>query len=96
MTLISLSDCCRLLTIDPKTLRRWLDLAHVPLLPHPTDARSKGITASQVCQIATAHRRRLADFPEAAPPPVPLVNARGILRRNNFDPPCQIPFPFNS
>ena len=72
MTLISLSDCCRLLTIDPKTLRRWLDLAHVPLLPHPTDARSKGITASQVCQIATAHRRRLADFPEAAPPPVPL------------------------
>ena len=24
------------------------------------------------------------------------VNARVILRRNNFDPPCQIPFPFTS
>ena len=42
MTLMSLSDCCRLLTIDPKTLRRWLDLAHVPFLAHPTDARIKG------------------------------------------------------
>jgi len=25
-----------------------------------------------------------------------IVNARVILRRNNFDPPCQIPFPFTS
>ena len=70
MTLMSLSDCCRLLTIDPKTLRRWLDLAHVPFLAHPTDARIKGITASHLCQIATAHHRILADFPEAAPLPV--------------------------
>jgi hypothetical protein len=70
MTLISLSDCCRLLIIDPKTLRRWLDLAHVPFLAHPTDARIKGITASHLCQIATAHHRILADFPEAAPLPV--------------------------
>jgi hypothetical protein len=72
MTLISLTDCCRRLSIDPKTLRHWLDLAHVPLLPHPTDARIKGISASQLHQVATAHRRRLADFPEAAPPPVPI------------------------
>jgi len=72
MTLISLTDCCRLLAIDPKTLRRWLDLAHVPLLPHPTDARIKGISASQLHQVATAHRRWLAAVPEAAPPPVPL------------------------
>ena len=72
MTLISLTDCCRLLALDPKTLRRWLEQAHVPLQPHPTDARIKGISASQLRQVATAHLRRLADFPEAAPPPVPL------------------------
>jgi len=72
MTLISLTDCCRRLSLDPKTLRRWLDLAHVPLLPHPTDARIKGIKAWQLHQVATAHRRWLADFPEAVPPPVPL------------------------
>src|SRR5712692_3789765 len=70
MTLMSLTDCCRLLAIDAKTLRRWLALAHFPLLPHPTDARIKGISAEQLCQVATAHRRILADFPEAAPPPV--------------------------
>lgn len=70
MTLISLTDCCRRLSIDAKTLRRWLDLAHVPLLPHPSDARIKGLSASQLCQLATAHRRILADFPEAASPPV--------------------------
>jgi hypothetical protein len=72
MTLISLTDCCRRLSLDPKTLRRWLDLAHVPLLPHPIDARIKGITAEQLRQVAAAHHRRLADFPETAPLPVPL------------------------
>lgn len=70
MTLISLTDCCRLLAIDPKTLRRWLALAHFPLLPHPTDARMKGIPAEHLCQIATSHHRALPDFLEAAPPPV--------------------------
>jgi hypothetical protein len=70
MTYISLTDCCRLLAIDPKTLRRWLDLAHVPLLAHPTDARLKGISASHLHQVATTHHRMLADFPEAASPPV--------------------------
>lgn len=71
MTLISLTNCCRLLAIDPKTLRGWLALAHFPLLPHPSDARIKGIPAEQLRQVATFHRRALPDFPEAAPPPVP-------------------------
>jgi len=70
MTIISLADGCRLLAIDPKTLRRWLDLAHVPLLPHASDARIKGLSAERLRQVATAHRRLLADFPEAAPSPV--------------------------
>src|SRR5215472_13149450 len=68
MTLISLTDSCRLLAIDAKTLRRWLALAHFPLQPHPTDARIKGVTADQLRQIAAAHRRTLADLPEALPP----------------------------
>jgi len=72
MTLMSLTDCCRRLSIDPKTLRRWLDLAHIPLLPHPIDARIKAISAEHLRQVATAHHRRLADFPEATPLPVPL------------------------
>ena len=29
MTLIALTDCCRLLAIDGKTLRRWLAQADV-------------------------------------------------------------------
>jgi len=36
------------------------------------------------------------DLPEVNFAHADLVNARVILRRNNFDPPCQIPFPFNS
>ena len=72
MTHISLTDCCRLLNIDPKTLRRWLDLAHLSLLPHPTDARIKGITTEQLRHVATVHRRWLADFPEAVSLSVPL------------------------
>jgi len=70
MTLISLIDCCRLLVLDPKTLRHWLDLAHVPLQPHPTDARRKGISVEHLRQIATAHRRILAPLPETVPLPV--------------------------
>ncbi len=71
MPLISLTDSCRLLAIDPKTLRRWLARAHFPLQPHPTDARIKGVTADQLLQVATMHRRALPDLPEALSPPVP-------------------------
>ncbi len=35
MTLVSLSDCCRLLAIDPKTLHRWMSLSHLSAQPHP-------------------------------------------------------------
>ena len=49
MTTISLSDCCRRLSIESrKTLHRWLGLAHFTLLAHPTDARIKGITAGAI------------------------------------------------
>ncbi len=57
MTIISLADGCRLLAIDPKTLRRWLDLAHVPLLPHASDARIKGLASKGSLPSACARLR---------------------------------------
>lgn len=59
MTLVSLADCCRLLVIDAKTLRRWLNLAHMPVQPHPRDARCKCVTAEQLQQLAATHHRAL-------------------------------------
>ena len=61
MTLVSLTDCCRLLVIDPKTLRRWLSHSGMSAQPHPLDARCKCITREQVQQLAAVHRRTLAD-----------------------------------
>lgn len=59
MTLLSLTDCCRRLSIDPKTLRRWLRLARLPLQLHPLDARLKCLTREQVQQVAATHHRAL-------------------------------------
>ena len=61
MTLVSLTDWCHLLAIDPKTLRRWLSLSRIAAQPHPLDARLKCVTPEQVQQVAAAHRRTLAD-----------------------------------
>ncbi len=61
MTLVSLTDCCRLLVIDPKTLRRWLSHCGMSAGPHPLDARCKCVTREQVQQLAAVHRRTLAD-----------------------------------
>jgi len=63
MTFISLTDCCRLLGIDPKTLRRWLAQAQFPLQPHPGDGRLKGLTGEQLRLLATAHHRSLPALP---------------------------------
>ena len=66
MTLVSLTDCCRLLVIDPKTLRRWLSHCGLSAQPHPLDARCKCVTREQVEQLAAVHRRTLAD-PQGLP-----------------------------
>ncbi len=71
MTLISLTDGCRLLAIDSKTLRRWLAQAQLPLQPHPGDARLKGMTADQLRLLATAHHRSLPALPEELAAPAP-------------------------
>src|SRR6266568_359235 len=67
MTLLSVTDCCRLLAIDAKTLRRWLAQAQLPLQAHPSDARLKGVSRDHLLLVATAHHRSLAVLPEELP-----------------------------
>jgi hypothetical protein len=69
MTLLSLAEGCRMLSIDAKTLRRWLAQAQLTLQPHPTDARITGLTCEQLLLLATAHHRSLPALPQelAAP-----------------------------
>ena len=64
MTIVSLTDCCRLLAIDPKTLHRWMSLSHLSAQPHPLDARLKCVTREQVQQLAVTHRRTLPESSE--------------------------------
>ena len=75
MTLMSLADGCRLLAIDPKTLRRWLRLAHLSVQAHPSDTRLKCVTREQLEHVAGMHRRT---WPEASEPLVsPAPSALG-------------------
>ncbi|MFL5586601.1 MAG: hypothetical protein ACJ8DI_02955 [Ktedonobacteraceae bacterium] len=69
MTLLSLADCCHLLSIDPKTLRGWARNASMSLTPHPADARVKCLTKEHVQQLAGLHGRPLAPSTDLAPPP---------------------------
>ena len=86
MTIVSLTDCCRLLAIDAKTLRRWLSLAHISVQAHPLDARLKCVTWEQVQQVAATHRRILPESSEqhfqAEPSPLstpPEVRSASVL-----------------
>src|SRR5438876_11368193 len=75
MTILSVTDCCRRLGIDAKTLHRWLAQAQLCLQAHPTDARLKGLSCEHLRLLATAHHRSLAALPEElpalAPPQLP-------------------------
>jgi hypothetical protein len=71
MTIMSLSQCCRLLALDPKTFRHWLALEALTLQPHPADARIKGLTHDQLLLVAAAHRRTLPELPAELPMPAP-------------------------
>ena len=68
MTFISLAQAHRQLGIDPKTLRRWLAQAQLPVLSHPSDHRLKGISELQVRELAQLHHRQL---PTLTPDPAP-------------------------
>jgi hypothetical protein len=80
MTLIPLTDCCAMLGIDPKTLRHWLKLTRMQFAPHPTDARLKCLTLSQLQQLATLHDRPLpcsGSAPPALPETTPVLGLSG-------------------
>ena len=76
MTLMSLADSCRQLSIDPKTLRRWLAQAPFTLQPHAHDARRQGLTQEQLRWLATAHHRSLPVLREE--PPQPAASAEAL------------------
>lgn len=64
MTFVSLADACRHLGIDPKTLRRWLAHAQLPLHPHPSDGRKHGLSEDHLRLLAQLHHRDLAALPQ--------------------------------
>jgi hypothetical protein len=59
MTLLPFADCCLWLGVDPKTLRLWLKAANLSCCLHPTDARLKCLTPSQLHCLAELHGRCL-------------------------------------
>lgn len=70
MTFVSLSDAARRLSIDAKTVRRWLAEAQLPLQCHPHDGRKKGLSAEHLQVLARLHHRRLASSSEEGPVPL--------------------------
>jgi len=94
MTLLPLTDCCLLLGVDPKTLRLWLTSAHLSCTIHPTDARLKCLTPSQLHHLAHLHDRFLPDplpgegsSPASSPIPTPPTT--------HPDSPLESPRPFS-
>lgn len=71
MTFVSLADSCRQLSIDPKTLRRWLAQAPFTLQSYAHDARRTGLTEEQLRWLAQAHHRSLPVLPQESPQPAP-------------------------
>ncbi len=81
MTMIPQTECSTMLGIDPKTLRNWLRHTHMQFAAHPTDARLKCLTATQVQQLATLHHRPLPSTNSLPPSGVPEADLSQILLR---------------
>lgn len=78
MTLLSLADCGRQLSIDPKTLRRWLAQAPFAMQPQAPNAPRTGLTQEQLCWLAQAHHRSLTSLPQEPPQPVSSTEALAL------------------
>jgi hypothetical protein len=81
MTFVSLADSCRQLSIDPKTLRRWLASAPFTLQPPAHDARRTGLTQEHLRWLASAHHRSLATLPQESsqlPQPAPVPSTEPL------------------
>src|SRR5215471_11133039 len=70
MATVSIATGARLLGIHPKTLHHWLTEAHMPLAPHPTDARIKCVREEHLQEVARQHSRPLPELPSTC-----LLNA---------------------
>jgi hypothetical protein len=90
MNLISLTNCCHLLAIDPKTLRRWMSMSGLEAMPCTSDARIKCLNREQLTQLAATHRRTLevkselhiqpqSSVPATPQSPPPLPTASPVL-----------------
>lgn len=69
MILVPLTQACVRLGIDPKTLRRWLADARLPLQPDPQDARKKGVRLEHLHLLAQQHQRSLTPASPDLPAP---------------------------
>ena len=68
MTFYSLTQTTRLLSIDAKTLHRWLTEAHLCLQCHPADGRKKVLSAEQLSLLASRHHREVLTLSQQSPP----------------------------
>jgi len=71
MTFVSVAQATKRLSIDAKTLHRWLADAQLALHRHPHDGRQKGVRAEELQVLARLHQRSLTSFPEVPPNPIP-------------------------
>ena len=71
MTFFSVAEATKHLSIDAKTLHRWLADAHLPLQSHPRDGRKKGVSEEHMQTLARLHHRNAASLSEAPPVPIP-------------------------
>lgn len=71
MAIFSATDCCSLLGVDVKTLRKWLKQSQMQFVAHPVDARRKCLSEEQVRQLATLHNRFVPFADRTNPVPVP-------------------------
>lgn len=62
MATVPVATGARLLGIHPKTLRHWLTTAHLPLVPHPTDARIRCVAEAALLEVASLHSRPLPEL----------------------------------
>jgi hypothetical protein len=78
MTLIPFTDCCTMLGIDPKTLRKWARAAKMSFVAHPSDARSTCLSLEHVQQLALLHARSLPPQPDPLDP-ASTTQTQGML-----------------
>jgi hypothetical protein len=71
MSYVSFTEACRRLSIDAKTLHRWLAEAEFALQSHPVDGRKKGVSEEHLQALAHLHHRHLTggEQPASVSPP---------------------------